>query len=111
VADRFHHAMRLMRSRDPQTSEDGFHLLLPHAASHIEALITEFSRESDHGLRCWLLELIGEARSPRALPLLVEQLNGDDEALRSRAARGLEHLDTKPARHHLYQARVNGLIP
>jgi HEAT repeat protein len=102
--------MRLMRSRDPQTSEDGFHLLLPDAARHIEALITEFDRELDHGLRCWLLELIGEARSPQALPVLVEQLNGADEALRSWAARGLEHLDTRPARRHLYQARANGLI-
>jgi len=111
VADQFQHAMRLMRSRDPQTGEDGFHLLLPHAASHVEALIVEFNRESDHGLRCWLLELIGEARSPQALPVLVEQLNGADEALRSWATRGLEQLDTKPARQHLYQARADGLIP
>ncbi len=83
MTDQFQHAMRLMRSQDPQTSEDGFHLLLPHAALHIEPLITEFNRESDHGLRCWLLELIGEARSPKALPVLVEHLNGDDEELRS----------------------------
>jgi hypothetical protein len=49
-------------------------------------------------VRCWLLELIGEARSPQALPVLVEQLNGDDEALRSWAVRSLEQLDTnRPA--------------
>ncbi|SEF10603.1 hypothetical protein [Jiangella alba] len=30
-----------MRRHDPQSQEDGFQLLLPHAA--------------DHGLRCWLL--------------------------------------------------------
>lgn len=110
--NRFQQAMRLMRRRDPQAQEDGFHLLLPHAAQHIDELIAEFAHErDDHGLCCWLLELIGEARSPQALPVLVEQLHGDDEPLREWAARGLEKLDTKPARDHLYRARANGLIP
>jgi hypothetical protein len=49
-------------------------------------LIAEFTAESDdHGLPCWLLELIGEARSPLALPVLIDQLGGEDEALRDRA--------------------------
>jgi hypothetical protein len=101
-----------MRRHDPQAKEDGFHLLLPHAAQHIDELIAEFVRErDDRGLRCWLLELIGEARSPLAFPVLVEQLNGDDEFLRFWAVRGLEQLDTKPARYELYKARANGLIP
>jgi hypothetical protein len=66
--------MQLMRDRDPQDQEDGFHLLLPHAAEHIDQLIAEFAKERiDHGLRCWLLELIGQARSPKALSVLTEQ--------------------------------------
>jgi hypothetical protein len=65
VTKRFQQAMRLMRRHDPQAREDGFHLLLPHAAEHTDELIAEFSQERhDHGLRCWLLELIGQARSP-----------------------------------------------
>lgn len=111
VTARFRQAMRLMRKRDPQLKEDGFHLLLPHAAEHVGELIDEFRRERDDvGLRCWLLELLGEARSPEALPVLVEQLHGDDEALRLWAVRGLEKLDTRPARQELWQARTNGLI-
>jgi hypothetical protein len=52
-------------------------------------LTREFERErDDHGLRCWLLELIGEAQSPAALPVLAAQLNSTDEALRGRAVRG-----------------------
>jgi hypothetical protein len=31
----FGEAMRLMRSRDPQSQEDGFHQLLPHAAEQL----------------------------------------------------------------------------
>lgn len=111
MTKRFERAMRLMRRHDPQAMEDGFHLLLPHVAEHVEELLAEFADESDHGLRCWLLELIGEARSPLALPLLAEQLWNDDESLRDRAIRGLEALDSKPAREHLWRARANGRIP
>lgn len=104
--------MRLMRSHNAQTREDGFQLLWSHAAEHVEELVAEFVGEHvDHGLRCWLLELIGEARYPGALPLLVEQLNGDDESLRDWAARGLERLDSQPAREQLWRARANGLLP
>lgn len=102
--------MRRMRHRDPQDREDGFHLLLPHAAEHIDELIAEFAQErTDHGLRCWPLELIGQARSPKALSVLTEQLHGDDESLRYWAVRGLEQLATKPARYELWKARANGL--
>lgn len=103
--------MRLMRRRDPQAQEDGFQLLLPLAAEHVDELVAAFGQvDVDHGLRCWLLELIGEARSPDALPLLVEQLHSDDESLRDWAVRGLQMLDTKPAREQLWRARANGLI-
>jgi hypothetical protein len=110
VTARFQRAMRLMRRRDPQAREDGFRLLLPHAAEHVDELIAEFVAEhDDHGLRCWLLELIGQARSEAALPLLVEQLHGQDPSLRAWAAHGLECLDTKAARQELWKTRANGL--
>lgn len=78
-----------MRRQDPQKQEDTFSYLRDHASDHVEDLMTEFHRESDHGLRCWLLELVGHARSPRALPLLTEQLHASDQALRAWAVAGL----------------------
>ncbi|WP_308159328.1 MULTISPECIES: HEAT repeat domain-containing protein [Micromonospora] len=111
MANQFQKAMRLMRSNDAQTQEDGFHQLRPHVVQHLDELIIEFNRETAHGLRCWLLELIGEARAEQALPVLIDQLHGDDESLRFWAVRGLERLDTKQARRELYQARTTGLIP
>jgi hypothetical protein len=100
--------MRLMRRHDPQTQEDGFHTLLPLASEHVADLLTEFDNEhNDHGLRCWLLELIGHARSERALPVLAEQLRSPDEALSQRAVRGLQLLDTKEARRLLWQRNQN----
>jgi len=110
VRDPFRDAMRLMRARYAGDREDGFHTLLPHAAEYIDRLIDEFQRETeDHGLRCWLLELIGEARSEMALPVLVEQLYGDDESLRWWAIHGLRKLNTKRAREELWKARCNGI--
>lgn len=67
--------MQLMRRHDPQAEEEGFHLLLPYAAEHIDELIAEFFQEGhDHGVRFWLLELIGQGRSPKALSVLTEQI-------------------------------------
>jgi putative heme iron utilization protein len=59
-------------------------------------LIAEFEHEQDHGIRCWLLELIGSARDDRALPLLTEHLNNSDQALRSWAITGLQLLGHPP---------------
>jgi hypothetical protein len=108
----FEQAMRLMRRSDPQARENGFALAREHAAGLVDELVAEFARErQDHGLRCWLLELIGEARSVRAFPTLAEQLHGPDEALRSWARIGLESLATAAARRELWRARANGAIP
>lgn len=79
-----------------------------HAAEHVDELLAEFRRESDHGLQRWLLGLIGYARCARVLPLPVQQLHGHDEALRGWAVQGLQLLGTREARQALYRARTNG---
>src|SRR6185369_11252742 len=91
----FDACMQMMRKRDPQLQEDGFWYLLPHAHEYVDELMAEFHKETDHGLRCWLLELIGHARSPQAFALLLEHLRGDDESFWTYAMRGLKALDTK----------------
>ncbi|GLY52598.1 HEAT repeat domain-containing protein [Lentzea sp. NBRC 102530] len=107
MTNHFERAMWLMRRRDPQAREDGFGLLQPHAAEHLGELIAAFRAEEDHGLRCWLLELVGDARSPEALPILVEHLGHEDESFASWAVTGLRKLDTKEARTALYRHRAN----
>jgi hypothetical protein len=98
--------LALMRKHDPQLKEDGFHLLLPHAAAHIDALMRDFRDETDHGLRCWLLELIGHAETELALDLLVEQLGSSDHSLRDWAIRGLQQLNSAQSRKALFDAGV-----
>jgi HEAT repeat protein len=92
-----------MRSRDALKAEGAFHLLLPRAADHIEDLMGAFEHEQSHGVRCWLLELIGEARSERAFDLLRIYAASEDDAFRSWAIRGLQKLGTPAARSALFE--------
>ncbi len=102
---RFAACMAMMRKHDAAIQEDGFQTLLPHAAHFIEELLSEFALEKhSDGLRCWLLELIGDAKDPRALSVLVEQLHAGDTSLRYWAVEGLRKLDTHEARKALYEA-------
>jgi hypothetical protein len=108
----FAKCMAMMRKRDPQTQEEGFHWLRPHAAEFVEELMAEFHAEQkDHGLRCWLLELLGEARDVRALLLFAELLGSGDEQFRSWAVEGLRLLDTPESRRILFEARVDQTRP
>ena len=50
---------------------------------------------NNHGLQCWLLELIGQARSEDAFPLLAAQLHSPDESFCGWAVTGLENLGTQ----------------
>ncbi|NUP08118.1 MAG: HEAT repeat domain-containing protein [Polyangiaceae bacterium] len=93
-----------MRKHDPQLQEDGFHWLVPHVAEYVPELMRDFRAEADHGLRCWLLDLIGRAKDARALPLLEEQLSSPDDALRSWAMLGLQQLNTHDSRKALFDA-------
>jgi hypothetical protein len=101
----FDYCIKMLHSRDPQIQEDGFGLLRKQASEYVEELISEFKNEKDHGLRCWLLELIGEARSPVAFPLLVECLNSEDLSFKYWAVRGLKNLDSEEARQVLLEAK------
>ena len=60
----FDACMRMMRQASLQLQENGFHHLLPYAADYVQQLIAEFNSERVHGLRCWLLDLIGQSGSP-----------------------------------------------
>ncbi len=57
-----------MLCHDPQQQEEGFALLQAHAAGYVNELMAEFARQDSHGLRCWLLELIGQVRSHARYP-------------------------------------------
>ena len=56
-------ALKDMRhSRDPQVKEDAFDLLRARPAELVAQLRAAYEAETDHGTKCWLLELLDEAR-------------------------------------------------
>ena len=99
----FAKCVEMMHSKKPQTQEDGFGWLKQQASEFVSELVEAFETESQHGVKCWLFELIGESRSLEAMPLFEKYLFGDDESLCSWAAYGLSNLNTREARHTLYQ--------
>jgi HEAT repeat protein len=103
----FKQCMQRMRKHNAQLQEDGFHALLPRAGEFVPELLQEFELEQDHGLRCWILELLSEARDERAVPLFLEQLTSVDEQLRGGALRGLRQLDTHEARKVLQNTQTH----
>lgn len=102
----FKTCMQMMRKHDPQIQEDGFMHLQAHASDYIDELMQELKQEHDTGLKCWLLELIGEAKSEKALPLLEEYLDHTNPSLRDWAISGLQKLNTKEARTLLFRRGV-----
>jgi HEAT repeat protein len=103
----FQACLHMMRNRDAATFEGGFYCLLPHANEYVHQLMAAFRTETDPRMRWPLLELIGYAKSPDALPLLVEVLHGDDQELREWAIMGLRELNTKEARQALWDAGLH----
>ncbi len=80
----FKQCLRLMRKHNGQTQEDGFQWLLPHASKYVPELIEEFKKEKDPRLRCWLVELIGSAKSPEAFAFFAEQMRSPEEGVQQR---------------------------
>jgi hypothetical protein len=100
----FEACLKMMRNRrNPQEMEDGFSYLRERAAEFVPELMSEFGAELDSGLKCWLLELIGEARNAQSLELLIAQLDAPDESLREWAKVGLKELNTRESRKALFQ--------
>ena len=89
----------------PSQGEDAYFGLLKYASEHVDALISAFRDETDPSVKMYLLELIGEARSPKALPVLTEVIRSDDEALWSWAIYALRDLKSHEARKVLWEAR------
>lgn len=49
----FARSLKLMNSRNPEISDDGFYLLSLLAADHIDELIEEYRRDGSRAVCCW----------------------------------------------------------
>ena len=101
----FEKCMAMMRRRNAAIQEDGYHWLLPRSREFVPELVREYSAEQDQGLRCWLLELLAEARAPELLDLFRGALHDGHEGVQDRGVMGRRKLDTAEARSVLWDER------
>ena len=101
----FEAAMRMMRSRDGATQEDGFHALLPVADQYLAELANELRTEPDPGLCAWLCELLASTRSDGAVAPLTDCLSDARERVADAAAFQLESMNTRASRTALWAHR------
>jgi hypothetical protein len=85
--------------------DEAFEALRSRAAEHVDNLVDAFGRPENASIRWVLVELLGESRSEKALPVFVEALRSNDHELWSWAIQGLSRLDTPDARRILREAR------
>jgi HEAT repeat protein len=99
----------MMRHSNGGVSQDGFGWLAERAAQYVPQLMAAFWNDDNAAIRPWLMELIGDAKSPTTLPFLLERLGDDDVSIRDWAVRALQHLDTKESRTALWRAGVSAM--
>ena len=85
----FEDCMVRLRSRDPATYEDAYEEIQPHVRRYVPALIAELAHAPDGYTRGKLLELLGDAQDPTALPVLAQELEHPDPDVRHWAHTGL----------------------
>jgi len=100
----FDKCLQIMRSSNGDTSESGFGWIDDRAAEFVPQLIAAFWDDDNARIQGWLIELIGDATSPAAMPFLLERLHDDDELIRDWAILGLRQLNTKEARTALWRS-------
>jgi hypothetical protein len=98
--------LKMMREGNPQVAEDGFHYLRPRAREHVDELLTALATETNHAMQCWLLELIGEAKSDKGFVALCAYAKSADDSLKAWAVQGLVKLNSRQAKTFL---KDNGL--
>lgn len=79
----FDDAIRMLRSSDPMTYEDGYQWLQGlNLIRNIHQIATLLRAEQDPQMRGKFVELVGDADLPEHIPLLVEELSHNAREVR-----------------------------
>ncbi|MEP3480091.1 MAG: HEAT repeat domain-containing protein [Fuerstiella sp.] len=73
----------MLRSADPMTYEDGYHLLQgDNLIRYVDQIAGILQSESDPEMRAKFVELVGDADLPKHIPLLVQELSHESREVR-----------------------------
>lgn len=87
----------MLRSRDAMTYEDGYHWLQGYLESHTDDILRLLAEEHDPIDRSRFVELVGDSKLPRVIPILQEELRHPHREVRMWAFNSLTHFENSDA--------------
>ena len=88
----FDEAMKLIRSRDAMSFENGYWWLMPQAPHYVEQLVQAMQTEEEPGMRARFVELLGDTHDSTVIPVLQSELRHPSREVREWAVLALEEL-------------------
>lgn len=81
--EQFDEAIKMLRSADPMTYEDGYHFLQgDNLIRYAPQIVCLLQSEVDPNMRAKFVELVGDADLPEHIPLLVQELSNPNREVR-----------------------------
>lgn len=90
--------IELMRSNDPDDSEQGYWWLESRVAQYTEQLIEVAQAEQDAFALGFFVELLGDTKDPAVVPVLVSKLPHENKRVREWAVWSLEQIGTEQSK-------------
>ena len=90
--------IRMLRSTDSLTYEEGYHWLPGYLNDHLEELIEHMQEDPDPEKRSRFVELLGNSGNPKVIPVLESELKSSHAEIRSWTCSSLlyfEHPDAE----------------
>lgn len=86
--------IELIRSDDPMTFEDGYHLLLPKVKEYGDEIAKLIRTEKNPKIKSKFVELLGACDDAKFIPLFKDLLNSEDHDIVTWSLSSLENLST-----------------
>ena len=93
----FNECIEMLRSRDPMTYEDGYHWLQGYLDKYIDELVQLMLKEEDPDRRSKFVELVGDSKNPKVIPILKAELRNPHKEVRSWAYSSLCYFENPEA--------------
>lgn len=87
----------MLRSPDSATYEEGYHWLQGRLEDHLNDLVELMLEENDPNVRSRFVELVGNSKNPKVIPLLETELKSSYSEVRSWAYSSLLYFENPEA--------------
>lgn len=102
----FDKCVEMIRSSDPSTYEDGYQWLQGCLNDYIDELAQLMLRETDPNMRSKFVELVGNSKNPRVIPLLEAELKSPHSEVRGWAYSSLCYFENSEAKRIAENFRI-----